>query len=83
MSVKSKSAEASADQEIIVTRLINAPRELVFAAFKDQNHISQWWGPNGFKTTTYEMDVRRAGSGCLRCMGRTAPIIRTASGTPR
>jgi uncharacterized protein YndB with AHSA1/START domain len=44
MSVKSKSAEASADQEIIVTRLINAPRELVFAAFKDQNHISQWWG---------------------------------------
>ena len=32
MSVKSKSAEASADQEIIVTRLINAPRELVFAS---------------------------------------------------
>ncbi len=51
----------SADQDIVITRLIDAPRELVFEAFKDPLHISQWWGPNGFTTTTYEMDVRPGG----------------------
>ena len=35
------------DREIIVTRVYDAPRELVFDAFTDPKHISQWWGPNG------------------------------------
>lgn len=56
-----KNATASADREFVFTRLISAPRELVFEAFKDRHHISNWWGPNGFTTTTYEMDVRPGG----------------------
>ena len=48
-------------REIIITRLLNAPRALVFAAFKDPDHITNWWGPNGFSTTTYEMDFRPGG----------------------
>jgi uncharacterized protein YndB with AHSA1/START domain len=52
---------ASAGREIVVTRLIAAPRELVFEAFKNPDHISNWWGPDGFTTTTYEMDVRPGG----------------------
>ena len=51
----------SSDREIVVTRLLEAPRDLVFAAFNDPDHISQWWGPNGFTTTTYEMNVRPGG----------------------
>jgi uncharacterized protein YndB with AHSA1/START domain len=47
--------------EIVVSRLVNAPRDLVFLAFKDPEHITHWWGPNGFKTTTYEMDFREGG----------------------
>jgi len=50
-----------AEREIVTTRVFDAPRELVFAAFKDPQHISNWWGPNGFTTTTYEMDVRPGG----------------------
>lgn len=57
----SPSRSVSADREMFVTRLIDAPRELVFAAFTDSDHISEWWGPNGFTTTTYEMDVRPGG----------------------
>ena len=53
--------KSDADREIVITRVINAPRELVFAAFTDRQHISQWWGPNGFRTTTYEKDVRPGG----------------------
>jgi uncharacterized protein YndB with AHSA1/START domain len=61
MSSAGQGASASADREIVVTRLIGAPPELVFEAFKDAHHISNWWGPNGFTTTTYEMDVRPGG----------------------
>lgn len=43
---------ATADREIVVSRLIDAPRELVFEAFTEVRHLSQWWGPDGFTTTT-------------------------------
>ena len=49
------------DREIVMTRIFNAPRELVFEAWTDPEHIGEWWGPNGFTTTVYEMDVRPAG----------------------
>ncbi|WP_290980781.1 SRPBCC family protein [Hyphomicrobium sp.] len=55
------SETSSSDREMVVTRLLPAPRELVFAAFTDAKHISAWWGPNGFTTTTYEKDVRPGG----------------------
>ena len=49
------------DREVIHTRLIDAPRERVFDAFADAEGITNWWGPNGFRTTTYEKDVRADG----------------------
>jgi uncharacterized protein YndB with AHSA1/START domain len=61
MTKTNENATASADREIVMTRLIDAPQDLVFSAFKDPRHISNWWGPNGFTTTTYEMDVRPGG----------------------
>lgn len=50
------------DREIRVARVIDAPRERVFDAFTDAKHIGAWWGPNGFTTTTSEMDVRPGGT---------------------
>ncbi len=49
------------DREVVISRLLNAPRELVFKAWTDQRHIGQWWGPNGFTTTTSEMNVAPGG----------------------
>src|ERR1700759_278659 len=43
---------ATADREIVITRVIHAPRELVFEAFTEVRHLSRWWGPEGFTTTT-------------------------------
>jgi uncharacterized protein YndB with AHSA1/START domain len=51
-----------ADREILVSRLFDAPRELVFSAFVDPARISQWWGPHGFRTTTHAMDFRPGGT---------------------
>ncbi|HSU13050.1 SRPBCC family protein [Longimicrobium sp.] len=51
----------TADREVVTTRVFDAPRELVFDAFTDSAHVSGWWGPRGFTTTTHEMDVRPGG----------------------
>jgi uncharacterized glyoxalase superfamily protein PhnB/uncharacterized protein YndB with AHSA1/START domain len=51
----------TADREITVSRLFDAPRELVFAMWTDPEHIGNWFGLNGFTTTTHEMDVRPGG----------------------
>jgi uncharacterized protein YndB with AHSA1/START domain len=53
--------QGTADREIVLTREFDAPRELVFKAWTDPMHIAQWWGPRGFTTTIYEMDVRPGG----------------------
>ncbi|MGW0038650.1 SRPBCC family protein [Gordonia sp. NPDC003376] len=51
----------TADREIVITRIIDAPREVVFDAFIEVRHLSQWWGPNGFTTTTTSFDFRTDG----------------------
>jgi uncharacterized protein YndB with AHSA1/START domain len=49
------------DREISTTRTFDAPRELVWSVWTDPKHIEQWWGPNGFTTTTKEYDLRPGG----------------------
>ena len=51
----------TADREIVTTRLIAAPRALVFEAWTDPRHVAHWFGPEGFITTTHSMDVRPGG----------------------
>ena len=51
---------ATADREIVVSRRRRA-REVVFEAFTDVRHLSQWWGPAGFTTTTRTFDFRVGG----------------------
>jgi len=51
----------TADREIVITRTIDARRELVFEAFTDVRHLSRWWGPNGFTTTTRAFAFREGG----------------------
>jgi len=47
---------------IVTTREIAAPRDLVFEAWTDPRHLAQWWGPNGFTTTTQSFDMRPGGT---------------------
>ncbi|SDT04635.1 SRPBCC family protein [Jiangella sp. DSM 45060] len=52
---------ATADREIVISRVIDAPRELVFEAFTEVRHLSRWWGPAGFSTTTRAFEFRVGG----------------------
>jgi len=59
--VKNSPTTETADREIVITRLIDAPRELVFTAWTNPDHVAHWWGPKGFTTTIHEMDLRPGG----------------------
>jgi len=50
------------DRELVITRVIDAPRRLVFKAWTQPEHIARWWGPQGFATIHCEMDVRVGGT---------------------
>jgi uncharacterized protein YndB with AHSA1/START domain len=52
---------ATVDREIVISRVINASRELVFEAFTEVRHLSRWWGPEGFTTTTKSFEFRVGG----------------------
>jgi uncharacterized protein YndB with AHSA1/START domain len=50
------------DREIVLSRVIDAPRELVFQAWTDPDHITRWFGPDDFSCTTHAMDLRAGGT---------------------
>ena len=56
-----RTQSSTADREIVIARVIGAPRELVFEAFTDARHLSRWWGPDGFTTTTRAFEFRVGG----------------------
>ncbi len=49
------------DREIAAVRVFDAPRDLVWKVWTEPEHIAKWWGPKGFTTTTYSMDVKPGG----------------------
>ncbi|WAZ26376.1 SRPBCC family protein [Streptomyces cinnabarinus] len=56
-----RAESVTTDREIVISRVIDAPRELVFEAFTEVRHLSQWWGPEGFTTTTRSFEFREGG----------------------
>ncbi|MEQ1610666.1 MAG: SRPBCC family protein [Hyphomonadaceae bacterium] len=46
------------DREIVITRVIDAPRESVFDAWTDPEQLVMWFGPKGLTIETHEIDVR-------------------------
>ena len=58
--------ETTYDREIVVERFIEAPRRFVFEAFTTDEHLSRWWGPDGFTTTTRTEPTTPSGSGGRR-----------------
>jgi uncharacterized protein YndB with AHSA1/START domain len=61
MNESNNDVTGTADREIVTERVFDAPRELVYKAWTDPEHVAQWWGPNGFTNTIHEMDVRPGG----------------------
>jgi uncharacterized protein YndB with AHSA1/START domain len=56
-----KNNNSVTNRELSVTRVLNAPRELVWKVWTDPEHIAKWWGPNGFTNTIDKMEVKPGG----------------------
>lgn len=51
----------TSDRELRITRLLDAPVDLVWEVWTKPEHLAQWWGPNGFTNTISRMEVRPEG----------------------
>jgi uncharacterized protein YndB with AHSA1/START domain len=56
-------AEAAAGaRELVISRIFDAPRRLMFEAWTDPAHLARWWGPHGFTIISCEAEVRPGGA---------------------
>jgi uncharacterized protein YndB with AHSA1/START domain len=50
------------ERELVITRILDAPRDVVFRAWTERDRVARWWGPQGFVTTYCDMDIRPGGA---------------------
>jgi len=62
MAEDASAVSRSAPRELVLTRVFDAPRSLVFEAWTDPKRMAQWWGPKGFTNPVCELDVRPGGA---------------------
>ncbi|TAL69873.1 MAG: ATPase [Bacteroidetes bacterium] len=61
MKTKYEGIEIINEKEFFATRILNAPREIVWKVWTEPEHIAKWWGPSGFTNTVEIMDVKPGG----------------------
>ena len=59
-----------ASKDFVISRVLDAPRALVWQCFTDPERMKHWWGPKGFKVIASNMDLRVGGT---YHYGMTAP----------
>jgi uncharacterized protein YndB with AHSA1/START domain len=55
-------SESAGRKELTLTRVFDAPRDLVYHVWTDPAHVAQWWAPHGFTIPRCELDVRPGGA---------------------
>lgn len=56
-----RAPEPESEREMVISRLVQAPRRLVRQSFTSAEHLGRWWGPDGFRTTTSHFELRPGG----------------------
>lgn len=66
------------DRELVITRVLDAPRRLVFKVWTQPEHLVRWWGPRDFTTPSCQMEARPGGTYriCIRSREGTAYWMR-------
>ncbi len=62
-----KKTPTTAEEALVITRVFDAPRELVFKAWSEPERLMRWWGPKGYTTPVAKIDFRVGGK-FLNCM---------------
>lgn len=69
MAARSSVATVTTERELVIMRIFDAPRPLVFKAWTEPEHLVHWWGPKGFTLPTCTMDFRLGGAYRFRMRG--------------
>ncbi len=67
MTERNSTAHEAAEPELVITRVFDAPRELVWKAWTEPEYFKRWWGPKGFTAPVCTIDLRVGGK-YLACM---------------
>jgi uncharacterized protein YndB with AHSA1/START domain len=62
MDARSSTAAESTDRALIVTRVFDAPRELMWKALTEPERLERWWGPKGFTSRIHKLELRPGGT---------------------
>ncbi len=62
MAARNEPAKKTTKPELVITRVFDAPRELVWKAWTDPERMKRWWGPHGFTNPVCELDARPGGA---------------------
>jgi uncharacterized protein YndB with AHSA1/START domain len=72
MTTRTDLATKPAERELVIARVFDAPRELVWKAWTDPEEAKKWWGPKGFTAPVSKIDLRVGGK-YLNCMRGAGP----------
>ncbi len=61
INARTSAATNAGERELVITRVFDAPRDLVFKAWTEPDHLMHWWGPNGFTAPVCTIDLRPGG----------------------
>ena len=62
MAAESRIPARPGERELVLTRVFDAPRSMVFRAWVEIGQVEEWWGPQGFTMVSCQMDVRPGGT---------------------
>ena len=74
MAATTRAVPLAEESELVLTRVFDAPRSLVFKAWTQPEHLARWWGPQGFVNVAWEMDVRPGGGPLRDRPGKTREL---------
>ena len=77
MTMRNRATTGPTEQRLVITRIFDAPRELVFKAWTYPKHLARWWGPNGFDNPVCEIDARPGGAILMHMRGPDGVIYPT------
>jgi len=61
MTTRNSPATTSTERELVIERVFDAPRELVWKAWTEPEQVMRWWGPRGFTSPAAKIDFRVGG----------------------
>lgn len=65
--IQNNAIQNNANQELVISRIFDAPREVLWKAWTEPEQIKHWWGPKGFTSPIFDMDLR-VGGAYINCM---------------